>query len=116
MVVSRQNGRQHDFSAAHERGRPIDTARLWVKCQGNLNYLGKPADRARKEYQLFADFESEVTFARREDLMPRLSQLVKRISEYREILFWLLLLGSWQFLVAPGGKNAVFGTTGTAVF
>jgi membrane protease YdiL (CAAX protease family) len=48
--------------------------------------------------------------------MPGLSQLVKRISEYREVLFWLLLLGSWQFLVVPGGKNAVFGAAGTALF
>jgi membrane protease YdiL (CAAX protease family) len=69
-----------------------------------------------KSPKLFADFELEVTFAGREDLMPGLSQLVKRINESREVLFWLLLLGSWQFLVAPGGKNAVFGAAGTAVF
>ena len=37
-------------------------------------------------------------------------------SEYREVLFWLLLLGSWQFLVAPGERNAVFGVMGTAAF
>ena len=48
--------------------------------------------------------------------MPGLSQFLKRICEYREVLFWLLLLGSWQFLMAPSGKNAVFGATGTAVF
>jgi membrane protease YdiL (CAAX protease family) len=51
--------------------------------------------------------------------MPGLSQHsqhVKRKSEYREVLFWLLLLGSWQFLVAPGGRNAVIGAIGTAAF
>jgi membrane protease YdiL (CAAX protease family) len=48
--------------------------------------------------------------------MQGLSPLLKRFCEYREVLFWLLLLGSWQFLVAPSGKNAVFGATGTAVF
>ena len=37
-------------------------------------------------------------------------------GEYREVLFWLLLLGSWQFLVAPGERNAVFGIMGTAAF
>jgi membrane protease YdiL (CAAX protease family) len=48
--------------------------------------------------------------------MQGLSPLLKRICEYREVLFWLLLLGSWQFLMAPSGKNAVFGATGTAMF
>jgi membrane protease YdiL (CAAX protease family) len=37
-------------------------------------------------------------------------------GEYREILFWLLLLGSWQFLASPGGKNGIAGATGTAAF
>jgi membrane protease YdiL (CAAX protease family) len=37
-------------------------------------------------------------------------------GDYREVLFWLLLLGSWQFLVAPGDRNAVFGVMGTAAF
>lgn len=41
---------------------------------------------------------------------------MKNFGEYREVLFWLLLLGSWQFLVTPGGKNAVFGVSGTALF
>jgi hypothetical protein len=47
--------------------------------------------------------------------MQGLSPLLKRICEYREVLFWLLLLGSWQFLMAPSGKNAVFGATGAAL-
>jgi membrane protease YdiL (CAAX protease family) len=34
----------------------------------------------------------------------------------REVLFWLLLLGSWQFLAAPGGRNGFVGCVGTAVF
>ncbi len=39
-----------------------------------------------------------------------------RIGEFREVLFWLLLLGSWQFLASPGGRNAVVGTSGAAFF
>lgn len=39
-----------------------------------------------------------------------------RIGEYREVLFWLLLLGSWQFLAAPGAKNAVVGAGGAVLF
>ena len=38
------------------------------------------------------------------------------IGEYREVLFWLLLLGSWQFLASPGAKNAVVGAGGAALF
>ena len=37
-------------------------------------------------------------------------------GEYREVLFWLLLLGSWQFLASPGTKNGIAGATGTAAF
>ena len=37
-------------------------------------------------------------------------------GEYREVLFWLLLLGSWQFLASPGNKNGIVGATGTAAF
>jgi hypothetical protein len=37
-------------------------------------------------------------------------------GEYREVLFWLLLLGSWQFLASPGGKNGIVGALGTAAF
>ena len=37
-------------------------------------------------------------------------------SGSREVLFWLLLLGSWQFLAAPGGRNGFIGCIGTAAF
>src|SRR5689334_1815713 len=37
-------------------------------------------------------------------------------GDYREVLFWLLLLGSWQFLASPGGKNGIVGVIGTAAF
>jgi membrane protease YdiL (CAAX protease family) len=37
-------------------------------------------------------------------------------SDYREILFWLLLLGSWQFLASPGGKTGIIGALGAAAF
>jgi membrane protease YdiL (CAAX protease family) len=39
-----------------------------------------------------------------------------RRSEYREVSFWLLLLGSWQFLASPGCKNGIIGILGTAAF
>ena len=38
------------------------------------------------------------------------------IGQYREVFFWLLLLGSWQFLASPGSKNGIEGATGTAAF
>src|SRR6266851_6259048 len=47
--------------------------------------------------------------------MSGLSANLKR-GEYREIVFWLLLLGSWQFLASPGSKNGVIGSVGTAAF
>ena len=47
--------------------------------------------------------------------MSGLCANVKR-GEYREILFWLLLFGSWQFLASTGGRNGVLGTIGTAGF
>ena len=47
--------------------------------------------------------------------MSRLSTNFKS-GGYREVLFWLLLLGSWQFLASPGSKNGVIGAIGTAVF
>lgn len=37
-------------------------------------------------------------------------------GDYREVLFWLLLLGSWQFMASPGIKNGIAGATGTAAF
>ena len=38
------------------------------------------------------------------------------LGEYREVLFWLLLLGSWQFLASPGAKNAAIGGGGVVLF
>lgn len=35
---------------------------------------------------------------------------------YREVLFCLLLLGSWQFLASPGTKNGIVGALGATVF
>ena len=37
-------------------------------------------------------------------------------NKYREILFWLLLLSSWQFLASPGTRNGIIGAFGTAAF
>jgi membrane protease YdiL (CAAX protease family) len=34
----------------------------------------------------------------------------------REVIFWLLLLGSWQFLAASGSRNGIIGAVGTVVF
>lgn len=48
--------------------------------------------------------------------MAGLSRYVSRTKEHREILFWLLLLGSWQFLTAQGARNAALGAVGTAAF
>jgi hypothetical protein len=31
-------------------------------------------------------------------------------------MFWLLLLGRWQFLAAPGGRNGFIGCIGKAAF
>ncbi|HWB84459.1 MAG TPA: type II CAAX endopeptidase family protein [Bryobacteraceae bacterium] len=39
-----------------------------------------------------------------------------RAGECREILFWLLLLGSWQFLASPGSKNGMIGALGAGGF
>jgi len=35
---------------------------------------------------------------------------------YREVAFWILLLGSWQFLSAPGYKAGIVGTLGSVGF
>jgi membrane protease YdiL (CAAX protease family) len=37
-------------------------------------------------------------------------------GEYREVLFWVLLLGSWQFLASPGGKTGIIGALSAAAF
>ncbi len=34
----------------------------------------------------------------------------------RELAFWIMLLGSWQFLAARGSRNTFIGCIGTAVF
>jgi membrane protease YdiL (CAAX protease family) len=34
----------------------------------------------------------------------------------REVVFWLLLLGSWQFLAASGARNGIIGCIGTVAF
>jgi len=47
--------------------------------------------------------------------MSRLSANFKS-GGYREVLFWLLLLGSWQFLSSPGNKNGVVGALGATAF
>ena len=47
--------------------------------------------------------------------MSGLSAKVKK-GEYREIVFWLLLLGSWQFLASPGSKNGLIGAVGATAF
>jgi membrane protease YdiL (CAAX protease family) len=39
-----------------------------------------------------------------------------RFNGGREVVFWLLLLGSWQFLAAPGNRNGIIGAVGTVVF
>jgi membrane protease YdiL (CAAX protease family) len=59
---------------------------------------------------------SERTLARENGIVAGLAKHMKRIGESREVLFWLLLLGSWQFLASPGAKNAVVGAGGAALF
>jgi membrane protease YdiL (CAAX protease family) len=39
-----------------------------------------------------------------------------RVGECREVVFWLLLLGSWQFLASSGSKTGIIGAVGAAVF
>ena len=47
--------------------------------------------------------------------MPRSSTSL-RANECREVLFWLLLLGSWQFLASSGSRTGAVGAIGTGVF
>ena len=47
--------------------------------------------------------------------MPGLSTKF-RVGECREVVFWLLLLGSWQFLASPGQKTGIIGAIGAAAF
>jgi membrane protease YdiL (CAAX protease family) len=44
------------------------------------------------------------------------SERSPRNWRHREILFWLLLLGSWQFLSAGGDRNGAIGLAGTVAF
>jgi membrane protease YdiL (CAAX protease family) len=39
-----------------------------------------------------------------------------RVGECREVVFWLLLLGSWHFLASPGSKIGITGAVSAAVF
>jgi membrane protease YdiL (CAAX protease family) len=39
-----------------------------------------------------------------------------KIGECREVGFWLLLFGSWQFLASPGTKTRIVGAVGAATF
>src|SRR5438105_550855 len=48
-------------------------------------------------------------------MMSGVSTNVKS-AEYREVLFWLLLLGSWQLLASPGGKTGIIGALSAAAF
>ena len=47
--------------------------------------------------------------------MSELSTNLKK-GEHREILFWLLLLGSWRFSVSPSTRNGIVGAVGAAAF
>jgi membrane protease YdiL (CAAX protease family) len=49
-------------------------------------------------------------------IVAGLSQHMPRLGEYREVLFWLLLIGSWQFLASRGAKSAVVGASGALMF
>src|SRR5450432_2473613 len=44
------------------------------------------------------------------------SSTSSRAGECREVLFWLLLLGSWQLLASPGSKTGIMGAVGAAAF
>ena len=43
-------------------------------------------------------------------------QTLITVNERREVLFWLLLLGSWQFLASSGSRTGAVGAVGTGVF
>ena len=42
--------------------------------------------------------------------------MIFKIGECREVVFWVLLLGSWQFLASPGSKTGIIGAVGAAAF
>lgn len=43
-------------------------------------------------------------------------KLAHSSGPWREVAFWLLLLGSWQFLSAGGARNGTVGVVGTIAF
>jgi membrane protease YdiL (CAAX protease family) len=51
-----------------------------------------------------------------EDKLPGWSRTLGTIDKHREMLFWLLLLGSWQFLASARGVNVAIGAAGTVAF
>jgi membrane protease YdiL (CAAX protease family) len=42
--------------------------------------------------------------------------MIFKIGECREVVFWLLLQGSWQLLASPGRKTDIVGGVGAAAF
>ena len=42
--------------------------------------------------------------------------MIFKIGECREVVFWLLLQGSWQLLASPGRKTGIIGAAGAAAF
>ncbi len=42
--------------------------------------------------------------------------MIFKIGECREVVFWVLLLGSWQFLASPGSKTGIIGAVGATAF
>lgn len=48
--------------------------------------------------------------------MPAWPNRLTIFDEHREMLFWLLLLGSWQFLASPGKTTSAIGAAGSACF
>src|ERR1039457_1765561 len=42
--------------------------------------------------------------------------MISKIGECREVVFWVLLLGSWQFLASPGSKSGIIGAVGATAF
>ena len=42
--------------------------------------------------------------------------MIFNIGECREVVFWLLLQGSWQLLASPGRKTGIVGGVGAAAF
>ena len=42
--------------------------------------------------------------------------MILKIGECREVVFWLLLQGSWQLLASPGRKTGIVGSVAAAAF